>query len=61
MVGSDPNSIYLTDSNSYVIWSLRLGEVCLQRDCRRARETSTDQAVREFARVVEADYPCIRF
>ena len=33
MTGSGTNSIYLTDSNGHVIWSLRLAEVWLERDC----------------------------
>jgi hypothetical protein len=33
MVGTWTNSIYLTDPAGHVIWSLRLGEVWLNRDC----------------------------
>jgi hypothetical protein len=33
MVGTGTNSIYLTDPAGHVIWSLRLGEVWLDRDC----------------------------
>lgn len=33
MVGTGTNSIYLTSPNGHVIWSLRLGEVWLDRDC----------------------------
>jgi hypothetical protein len=33
MVGTWTNSIYLTDPAGHVIWSLRLGEVWLDRDC----------------------------
>ena len=33
MVATGTNSIYLTDPRGNVIWSLRLGEVWLDRDC----------------------------
>jgi hypothetical protein len=33
MVGTGTNSIYLTDPAGHVIWSLRLGELWLDRDC----------------------------
>ncbi|MGH1572073.1 hypothetical protein ACRAWG_17015 [Methylobacterium sp. P31] len=30
MIGSDANSIYLTEPSGHVIWSLRLGDVWLE-------------------------------
>jgi parvulin-like peptidyl-prolyl isomerase len=33
MIGTWTNSIYLTDPSGHVIWSLRLGEVWLDRNC----------------------------
>lgn len=33
MVGTGTNAIYLTDPAGHVIWSLRLGEIWLDRDC----------------------------
>ncbi|MGH1592391.1 hypothetical protein ACRBEV_33270 (plasmid) [Methylobacterium phyllosphaerae] len=33
MLGLDANSIYLSDASGRVIWSLRLGDVWLGRDC----------------------------
>ncbi|MGH1587721.1 hypothetical protein ACRBEV_04380 [Methylobacterium phyllosphaerae] len=33
MIATGTNAIYLTGPNGHVIWSLRLAEVWLERDC----------------------------
>lgn len=33
MIGLDANALYLTGPSGHVIWSLRLGDIWLERDC----------------------------